>query len=188
LFDIRFSPAVHNPGVREITFAQAVRAIGEPISGKNARQISMARLLVQLFQVTELFDMATRPELLLLQKTMVVAEGVARSLDPDLDMWEAAEPVVREWIEANLGGDGPLQEAAEGAAGLSRLLTHVPGLLARAETTARQVAHMAQHGLRLDQATVEELARARAARDRSGRVALWVAAIALAAIAVNLVW
>ena len=84
-------------------FAQAIRAIGEPIHNRAAEDISMAKLLTLLFEVTGLFDMRTRPELLLLQKTMVVVEGVARSLDPKLDMWSTAEPVVREWMTRNLG-------------------------------------------------------------------------------------
>ena len=93
------------------SFAQAIRAIGEPIHSRTAEQISMAKLLTLLFEVTGLFDMRTRPELLLLQKTMVVVEGVARSLDPRLDIWAVAEPVVREWIERNLGHAA--QELAE---------------------------------------------------------------------------
>ena len=84
-------------------FAQAIRAIGEPIHNRTAEEISMAKLLTLLFEVTGLFDMRTRPELILLQKTMVVVEGVARSFDPKLDIWKTAEPVVREWIERNLG-------------------------------------------------------------------------------------
>ena len=87
------------------SFAQAIRAIGEPIHSRVAEEISMAKLFMLLFEVTGMFDMRTRPELLLLQKTMVVVEGVARSLDPKLDMWTVAEPVVREWIERNLGTD-----------------------------------------------------------------------------------
>ena len=76
-------------------FAQALRAIGEPIMDRPASEISMAQLLGQLFQYTEVFDMQTRPELLLLQKTMVVVEGVGRSLDPELNMWVMSEPVVK---------------------------------------------------------------------------------------------
>ena len=94
------------------SFAQAIRAIGEPIHNRTADDISMAKLLTLLFEVTGLFDMQTRPELLLLQKTMVVVEGVARSLDPKLDMWTTAEPVVREWIERHLGPAGRLEDAA----------------------------------------------------------------------------
>ena len=96
-------------------FAQAIRAIGEPIHNRTAEDISMAKLLMLLFEVTGLFDMRTRPELLLLQKTMVVVEGVARSLDPKLDMWKVAEPVVGEWIERHLGPAGRLEGAADGA-------------------------------------------------------------------------
>ena len=76
-------------------FAQALRAIGEPIHSRTADQISMAKLLTLLFEITSLFDMTTRIELVMLQKTMVVVEGVARKLDPQLNMWSTAEPVVR---------------------------------------------------------------------------------------------
>jgi ubiquinone biosynthesis protein len=70
---------------------------------KPASEISMGRVLAQLLQVTEQFDMRTQPQLLLLQKTMVVVEGVARTLNPQFNMWAAAEPVVRSWIEERLG-------------------------------------------------------------------------------------
>ena len=109
------------------SFAQAIRAIGEPIHNRTAEDISMAKLLTLLFEVTGLFDMRTRPELLLLQKTMVVVEGVARSLDPKLDMWTTAEPVVREWIERHLGPAGSIEDAAEGAGEIGRFLGDVPG-------------------------------------------------------------
>jgi ubiquinone biosynthesis protein len=93
-FDAGYVPRTHSVE----SFAQAIRAIGEPIHDRTAEDVSMAKLLMLLFEVTGLFDMRTRPELLLLQKTMVVVEGVARSLDPKLDMWSTADPVVREWI------------------------------------------------------------------------------------------
>ena len=117
-------------------FAQAMRAIGEPIHGRTASEISMADLLGQLFAYTEVFDMATRPELLLLQKTMVVVEGVARSLDSELNMWTAAEPIAREWVESNLGVAGRLREAGEGAELFGKVVAEVPRLLERAESTA----------------------------------------------------
>ena len=97
-------------------FAQAIRAIGEPIHARPADQISMARLLTLLFEVTALFDMTTRLELVLLQKTMVVVEGVARKLDPQLNMWATAEPVVGGWIAENLGPRGRIEDVARGAA------------------------------------------------------------------------
>ena len=81
------------PGHHSVeNFAQAIRAIGEPIHNRTAEEISMAKLLTLLLEVTGLFDMQTRPELILLQKTMVVVEGVARSFDPKLDIWTVADP------------------------------------------------------------------------------------------------
>jgi ubiquinone biosynthesis protein len=164
-------------------FAQALRAIGEPIHGRTADEISMADLLGQLFAYTEVFDMETRPELINLQKTMVVVEGVARSLDPTLNIWTAAEPIAREWIESNLGAAGALKDAREGAGEMGKLLGQLPGLLSEAERTLGAVSQMAKSGLRLDDATVARLAAEDARQTRSGRVALWVAALALAAIA-----
>ena len=91
-YDVGFVPP-HHPIE---TFAQALRAIGEPIFGRSARDVSMAKLLQQLFDTTRRFDMQAQPQLVLLQKTMVVVEGVARCLDPDFDIWEAAAPRGRE--------------------------------------------------------------------------------------------
>ena len=85
------------------TFAQALRAIGEPIFGKSARDVSIARLLGQLFETTRRFDMQAQPQLVLLQKTMVVVEGVCRGLDPDFDIWEAARPVAESWVQREYG-------------------------------------------------------------------------------------
>ena len=94
-------------------FAQALRAVGEPIFGRRARDVSMGRLLGQLFEITGLFDMHLRPELVLLQKTMVTVEGVARRIDPDSDIWEAAKPVVERWIRRELAPPARLQRLAE---------------------------------------------------------------------------
>jgi ubiquinone biosynthesis protein len=167
-------------------FAQAMRAIGEPIHGRTASEISMADLLGQLFAYTEVFDMATRPELILLQKTMVVVEGVARSLDPELNLWTAAEPIAKDWVETNLGVAGRLREAGAGAETVGRVLGEVPRLLEQAERTALALADSAREGFRLDQDTVERLASAQARHGRWSRWALWIGALALAAIAVRL--
>ena len=83
-------------------FAQALRAVGEPVVGRAAADVSMNRLLTQLFEITALFSMRLRPELVLLQKTMVTVEGVARRIDPACDIWASAEPVVRRWITREL--------------------------------------------------------------------------------------
>ncbi|MES2859904.1 MAG: 2-polyprenylphenol 6-hydroxylase [Pseudomonadota bacterium] len=111
-------------------FAQALRAVGEPVIGRAASQVSMGRLLGQLFEITALFDMHLRPELILLQKTMVSVEGVARRLNPDHDLWSAAQPVVERWITRELGPkaqvrDG-LREILSGARALSRLVQEPP--------------------------------------------------------------
>jgi ubiquinone biosynthesis protein len=146
----------------------------------------MADLLGQLFAYTEVFDMATRPELILLQKTMVVVEGVARSLDPELNLWTAAEPISREWIESNMGVAGRLREAGAGAETVGRVLGEVPHLLEQAERTALALAGMAREGVRLDEDTVQRLAAAQARQGRWGRLALWVGALALLAIALSI--
>jgi len=116
-------------------FAQALRAVGERIHGKSAADISMAELLGLLFEITGLFDMATRTELVLLQKTMVVVEGVSRSLDPNFDMWKVAEPVIREWIERHLGPVGKIEGAGRELASLLHAVGQVPDLVERAKTT-----------------------------------------------------
>ena len=169
-------------------FAQALRAIGEPIMDRPAREISMAQLLGQLLQYTEVFDMETRPELILLQKTMVVVEGVGRSMDPDLNIWVVAEPVVKEWLESQLGAGARFEQAAEGAVSMGRFVGDIPKLLLQAERTADAFAAMAEEGLRLDEHSVERLAGAQRRQDRSTRIGIWVGAIALVAIALTLLF
>jgi ubiquinone biosynthesis protein len=170
-------------------FAQALRAIGEPIHGHRASEISMGRLLGLLFEVTELFDMQTRPELVLLQKTMVVVEGVARRLDPEFDMWTTAEPVVREWMERQVGPAGRVAEAGEAIAALSRLVGQAPEFARRAERVSQELDAIARRGVRLHPETVEGIGHEVARYGRSGRVALWVIALVAsgAAVAASLV-
>jgi ubiquinone biosynthesis protein len=97
-FEAGYVPAHQSPEL----FAQALRAVGEPVAGQSANKVSMGRLLAQLFEITALFEMRLRPELVLLQKTMVTVEGVARRLDPQHDLWAAAEPIVRRYISREL--------------------------------------------------------------------------------------
>jgi len=182
-FEAGYVPRKHNVQA----FAQAIRAIGEPIHGQPAETISMAKLLTLLFEVTELFDMETRPELVLLQKTMVVVEGVARTLDPVFNMWKTSEPVVGDWIRQNLGPRGILEDAREGAGALFSLARQAPDLAARTERLSREIDAMAEHGLRFDAATARSIGKAEARHTRSGRVALWVIAAALVYIAWKLV-
>jgi ubiquinone biosynthesis protein len=178
-FDAGYVPPHHSVDA----FAQAIRAIGEPIHNRTAEDISMASLLTLLFEVTGLFDMRTRPELLLLQKTMVVVEGVARSLDPRLDMWKTADPVVREWIARNLGPVGKLEGAVEGAGEIGRFMGQVPSLLNRAGTVVDQIDAITRNGLMLSPETVAAIGAAEARRNRWTSIALWVIAALLLWIA-----
>jgi ubiquinone biosynthesis protein len=176
------------PGHHSVeNFAQAIRAIGEPIHNRTAEDISMAKLLTLLFEVTGLFDMRTRPELLLLQKTMVVVEGVARSLDPKLDMWTTAEPVVREWMTRHLGPAGKIENAAEGIAEVGRLVGSAPGLLRRGALVLERLDEVTRDGLLLSPLTITEMGRAESRRSRWTVVALWAIAVLLLWIALKVV-
>ncbi len=179
-FDAGYVPPHHPVAV----FAQAMRAIGEPIHGRTADEISMADLLGQLFAYTEVFDMQTRPELIMLQKSMVIVEGVARSLDPNINMWTAAEPVAREWVEKNYGVAGRLREAGEGANVIGRLITEAPRLIAEAERAGHSLAQMADSGIRLDDETIRRIAVNERQQGFWSRVALWVIAGGVTALAV----
>jgi ubiquinone biosynthesis protein len=182
-FEAGYVPSHHSI----TSFAQAIRAIGEPIHNRTAEEISMARLFMLLFEITGLFDMRTRPELLLLQKTMVVVEGVARSLDPKLDMWAVAEPVVREWMERHLGPGGRLEHAAEGAVEVGRFLSEVPQLLARGALLLEHLDAITRNGLILAPETAADIGRAEGRRNRWNVLALWVIAALLGWIAYILV-
>ncbi len=179
-FEAGYVPARHSVD----DFAQAIRAIGEPIHQRKADEISMAKLLTLLFEITDLFDMKTRPELVMLQKTMVVVEGVGRTLDPKLDMWRTAEPVVREWIERNLGPIGMLQDAGAGVGQLARAAFKMPELVMRGEKLVGELESATAAGFQLSPGSIDAIGRAEARRNRWGNVALW----AIAALLALLVW
>ncbi len=113
-------------------FAQALRSVGEPIFGQDATKISMARLLAHLFDVTERFGMETRTELILLQRTMVVVEGVARSLNPAMNMWLVAQPVVEQYIRSHIGPQAVLRDLTQTVRVLSRFGPLLPGMAEKA--------------------------------------------------------
>ncbi len=113
-------------------FARALRVVGEPIFGMDASRISMARLLAYLFEVTERFGMQTRTELILLQRTMVVVEGVARSLDPQVNIWEVARPVVEGYLSRNVGPRALVRDLVQTARVLARFGPKLPGIVERA--------------------------------------------------------
>ena len=178
-FDAGYVPSHHPVAV----FAQAMRAIGEPIHGRTADQISMADLLGQLFAYTEVFDMETRPELIMLQKSLVIVEGVARSLDPTLNMWIAAEPIAQKWVEATYGVSGRLRDAGEGAGAVGRLFAELPRLITQTERAGHALAAMAERGIRLDDETIRKIAVEERRQSFWGRAALWVIAVSAATIA-----
>jgi ubiquinone biosynthesis protein len=110
-------------------FARALRAVGEPIFGMDATRISMSRLLSYLFEVTERFGMETRTELILLQRTMVVVEGVARGLDPHINIWQVAKPVVESYVSRNVGPLALLRDLAQTARVLGRFGPRLPRMV-----------------------------------------------------------
>ena len=125
-FEAGYVPPHHNLA----EFATALRAVGEPIRGLPVKDISIGQMLDGLFAITRDFDMPTQPHLLLLQKTMVMVEGVATSLDPDINMWEVAGPFVREWLRGELG---PEAFVADRLMDFGRTLRRLPDLLDRVE-------------------------------------------------------
>jgi ubiquinone biosynthesis protein len=104
--------------------------VGEPVFGRAASQVSMSRVLIQLFEITALFEMRLRPELVLLQKTMMTVEGVARRIDPDHDIWAASDPVVRRYIARELSPAARIrrfaEEGAQALRNLARLIETPP--------------------------------------------------------------
>ncbi|MBT5648378.1 MAG: hypothetical protein HOJ41_10985 [Rhodospirillaceae bacterium] len=156
-------------------FAQAARSIAEPIFGLPLSEISLARLLAQLFAVAEKFEMRAQPQLLLLQKTMLVAEGSGRKLYPDINMWELARPLIEEWMIDNMGPEARMREAAEDM--LDRL-ERLPQLIADMEDS---IGAVTRDGLRVDPASLESLTRGQA---RRGAWRIWILAAAAAAVAV----
>jgi ubiquinone biosynthesis protein len=165
------------------TFAQAMRAIGEPIFGRSARDVSIARLLGQLFETTRRFDMQAQPQLVLLQKTMVVVEGVCRSLDPDFDIWEAARPVAEKWVAANMGPEAAFTRAGETFGALGKLAQDLPQLVKNAEELSQMVA---EGGVRLHPDTARAIAAEQERQSRPWRAAVVILAFVIVAILVVL--
>ena len=125
-------------------FAQALRSVGEPIRDRDADDISMGRVLAQLFAITEQFDMVTQPQLLLLQKTMVTVEGVARSFDPKVNIWDASEKLVGDWLRKSIGPQAVLQDMADNAGRTLRMVQRLPDTLQELERGAKAVQHMGE--------------------------------------------
>ena len=175
-FDAGYVP----PGCSVDEFAQACRSIGEPILGRPLAEISVARLLAQLFRVTEQFEMETQPQLLLLQKTMVLIEGVGRQLDPEINIWALARPLIEQWMADNRGPEARLRQHFDN---LVETIDRLPRLI---EDAGKLVNTWAGEGVVLH---VESLA---AHAERRWRevvwliLPLWLSAAGLIAIALGL--
>lgn len=125
---LHFQAGYVDPDQSLDAFASSMRAIGEPITGKPLQSISVAKLLTQLLATTERYSMRTQPQLIMLQKTMVMVEGLAYSLNPNLNMWETARPVIEDWARDNLS---PEVVVADALAGLYNDVKALPGQLER---------------------------------------------------------
>ncbi len=112
--------------------AQALRSIGEPIFGQSIKDISGGKLLKQLFDVTEKFNMQTQPQLLMLQKTMVVVEGVARRLNPETNIWETSRPVLEKWLKETKDPITTLNETLKNSAEVIKRLPEMPQIMDKA--------------------------------------------------------
>jgi ubiquinone biosynthesis protein len=160
------------------SFTQACRSIAEPILGRPLHEISIAKLLGQLFQVTETFAMETQPQLLLLQKSMLVAEGVGRILDPHINMWQLAQPLIEGWMRSNLGPEARIKDVVGNVVGS---LERLPRLLVETEKTYSML--MGQ-GLKLHPDTVRSIAEVRRRGRPSSAMLAWVLALVLAVLLV----
>ena len=120
----------NNVNVDEL--AQALRSIGEPIFGQSVKDISGGKLLKQLFDITEKFNMQTQPQLLLLQKTMVVVEGVARKLNPETNIWETSRPVLEKWLRETKDPINNFTETLKDSAEVLKKLPELPQMMEKA--------------------------------------------------------
>jgi ubiquinone biosynthesis protein len=163
--EVHFTAGYVQPPHTVEVFGQACRAIGEPILGRPVAEISIGRLLGQLFEVTEMFGMPTQPHLLLLQKTMVRVEGVARSLDPEINFWTVSRPVVEEWLTGSLSPPARIKDDWSHALDMLRKL---PSLVERLESRLDGI--LTEDGLRLDPESARRLALA---EKRANRPIVW---------------
>jgi len=165
LADIHFAAGYVPAGQSRDSFAQALRAIGEPVFGRPLAELSFARILGQLFQLASAFEMQVQPQLLLLQKNMLMAEGVSRRLDPELNIWTLAEPLIEQWMRDNRGPEARLVEATDAIAETAKRLPRLLQLLER-RLEAEAAPKRAPHPVRI----------------AGFGIAWWIAALALLAL------
>lgn len=157
-------------------FAQAVRAVGTPIMGKALNEISIGRLLGQLISIAQNFEMEAQPQLLLLQKTMVTAEGVGRMLNPSINMWKLSEPLIKQWADDNLSAPARIKHFAREAAGILR---DAPRVLREMKAFLEESRTRAQTAERPDNNAVRDTAILRMG---------WVIAVLLSGLLVIEIW
>lgn len=171
--DVHFKAGYVTDDHSREAFAQALRSVGEPLQGRNAAQVDMSRVLQQLFDVTAMFNMHLRPELVLLQRTMVSVEGVARVLDPEIDMWKAASPVVRAYVEEAIGPRAQAERFRETAQKAIAIAPDLPRYVEDLGRAARQISDE-----RTGQSGQGELAKAVIQEGRRTRFTLLILGIA----------
>ena len=138
--EVHFQAGLVPQNASKDEFAQALRSVGEPIFGQSIKDISGGNLLAQLFEITEKFNMATQPPLLLLQKTMVVVEGVARKLYPETNIWDVSKPVLEDWLKNLKGPKSTIDTALNTSAEIIKRIPDFPGLMDKAEYALKLVA------------------------------------------------
>ena len=138
--EVHFQAGLVPQNASKDEFAQALRSVGEPIFGQSIKDISGGNLLAQLFEITEKFNMATQPPLLLLQKTMVVVEGVARKLYPETNIWEVSKPVLEDWLKNIKSPKSTIDTAINTSAEIIKRIPDFPGLMDKAEYALKLVA------------------------------------------------
>jgi ubiquinone biosynthesis protein len=163
------------------SFTQACRSIAEPILDRPQNEISIARLLAQLFRITETFKMETQPQLLLLQKTMLVAEGTARKLAPDANMWFLIRPLIEDWMYDNLGPEAKVRDAIQN---LQQALERLPEMVESVEQGSRM---LAQGNFKLHPDTIRALRGEDTGPRRPAR-GLWLIALALLVVFVAIIF
>ena len=138
--EVHFQAGLVPQNTSKDEFAQALRSVGEPIFGQSIKDISGGNLLAQLFEITEKFNMATQPPLLLLQKTMVVVEGVARKLYPETNIWEVSKPVLEDWLKNLKSPKSTIDTALTTSAEIIKRIPDFPSLMDKAEYALKLVA------------------------------------------------
>jgi len=138
--EVHFQAGLVPQNASKDEFAQALRSVGEPIFGQSIKDISGGNLLAQLFEITEKFNMPTQPALLLLQKTMVVVEGVARKLYPETNIWEVSKPVLEDWLKNLKSPKSTIDTAINTSAEIIKRIPDFPGLMDKAEYALKLMA------------------------------------------------